>query len=142
MARLRPTGRICLAAAVASAMALCSAVIPSLLVTAPDRELPALLRGSFPGVVFATADEVRVSIRVRPGALVVVLDAADAGLVSGLVRKDVRAVAIVTRQKVPMMFGYPIVASVERPVVSARLLMAIRLAMAELGPPPAAQAGR
>jgi hypothetical protein len=116
-------------------------VLPSLLVTATDAELPALLRGPFPGVVFATADEVRAIIRVKPGSLVILLDAADAGLVSGLVRTDVRAVSIVTRQKVPMMFGYPIVASVERPVVSARLLMAIKLAMAELGP-PATQAKR
>jgi hypothetical protein len=116
-------------------------VPPSLLVTAHDAELPALLRGSFPGVVFATADQVRAMIRVKPGSLVVLLDAADASLVSGLIRKDVRAVAIVTRQKVPMMFGYPIIASVERPVVSARLLMAINLAMAELGP-PGAQAKR
>ena len=67
--------------------------------------------------------------------MVVVLDAADASLVTGLMRKDVRAVAVVTRQKVPVMFSRPIVGSVERPLVSTRLVMAIRMAMAELSPP-------
>ena len=117
-------------------------VTPSLFVTAPDAELPALLRGAFPGVAFATVEQVRAIIRVRPGSLVVLLDGADANLVSGLMRNDVRAVAIVTRQKVPMMFGHPIVASVERPVFSAKLLMAIKLAMAELGPPAGAMPPR
>jgi hypothetical protein len=106
---------------------------PSLLITAPDGELPALLRGSFPGAVFATAAQIR-AVGIKYGPHVVVLDSADAALVSGLSRDDVRAVAIVARQKVPMMFSRPIVSTVERPVVSAKLVMAIKLAMAELTP--------
>ena len=108
---------------------------PALIVTAPDPELPAMLGAAFPGALFATAEQVRAIIRVKPGAMVVLLNAADASLVSGLMRNDVRAVAVVTRQKVPMMFRRPIVASVERPLISARVLAAIRLAMAELSPP-------
>jgi hypothetical protein len=106
---------------------------PSLLITAPDGELPALLRGAFPGAVFATAAQVR-AVGIKHGPHVVVLDSVDAALVSGLPRDDIRAVAIVVRQKVPVMFGHPIVASVERPIVSAKLVMAIKLAMAELTP--------
>jgi len=95
-----------------------------------------MLRFSFPGVAFATAEEVRAIINVKPGAMVVLLDAADAALVMGLLRKDVRAVALVTPQKVPMMFRRPIVAVVERPLYAARVVTAIKLAMAELNPPP------
>jgi len=93
-----------------------------------------MLRGTFPGAIFATPEQVRAIIRVNPGPLVLVLDAADASLVSGLMRTDVRAVAVVTPAKVPMMFRRPIVVTVERPLISARVLAALKSAMGELHP--------
>jgi len=66
--------------------------------------------------------------------MVVVLDAADASLVMGLMLRDVRAVALVTPQNVPMMFRRPIVAVVERPLHASRVVPAIKLAVAELSP--------
>lgn len=107
---------------------------PSLLVTAPDPELPAMLRGVFPGVIFAGPEQVRAIIRVKPGPLILVLDGAHASLVSGLVRTDVRAVAVVTPSTVPMMFRRPIVVSVERPLVETKVVAAIRSAMGEVHP--------
>jgi len=104
------------------------------LVTAQDPELPALLRPNFPAAIFATADQVRAIINVKPGPLVIVLDASDAGLVAGLLRKDVRAVAVVTPQRVPIVFRRPIVTFVERPLVSTKVVLAIRLAVTELSP--------
>jgi hypothetical protein len=108
--------------------------VPALLVTAPDSELPAMLRSVFPGVAFATPEQFRAIIKVKPGSLVVVLDGLDAALVAGLVRSDVRAVALVTPQRVPMMFRRPIVITIERPLVAATLVAAIKLAMGELAP--------
>ena len=98
--------------------------VPSLIVTAPDPELPELLRAPFPGAVFASAEQVRAIIRVKPGSLVVLLDARDSSLVTGLLRNDVRAVAIVTPQKIPMMFRKPIVATIERPLPPGPLVAA------------------
>jgi hypothetical protein len=109
--------------------------MPALLITAADPELPAMLRFGFPGAVFARPEQVRAIINVKPGSMVVVLDGADASLVMGLMRKDVRAVALVTPQKVPMMFRRPIVAVVERPLYAPRVITAIKLAIAELTPP-------
>jgi len=51
-----------------------------------------------------------------------------------LMRTDVRAVAVVTPAKVPMMFRRPIVVTVERPLISARVLAALKSAMGELHP--------
>jgi hypothetical protein len=104
-------------------------------VTAPDPELPAILRSVFQRAVFATADQVRAIINVKPGAMVVVVDEAQAHLVAGLLRRDVRAIALVTRQAIPVMFRRPIVAVVERPLFASRVVTAIQLAMAELAPP-------
>jgi hypothetical protein len=109
--------------------------MPSLLVTAEDSELPAMLRFSFPEAVFARPEQVRAIINVKPGSMVVVLDAADVSLVMGLMRRDVRAVALVTPQRAPMMFRRPIVAVVERPLYASRVVTAIKLAVAELSPP-------
>lgn len=105
-----------------------------MLVTAPDPELPAILRDLFPGAIFATPEQVRAIIRVKPGPLLLVLDAAHASLVSGLIRTDVRGVALVTPSAVPMMFRRPIVVSVERPLVATRVIAAIKSAMGELHP--------
>jgi hypothetical protein len=108
--------------------------VPALLVTARDSELPTMLRSAFPGVAFATPEQFRAIIKVKPGSVVVVLDGLDAGLVSGLARSDVRAVALVTPQTVPMMFRRPIVLTIERPLVAATLVAAIKRAMEELAP--------
>jgi hypothetical protein len=107
---------------------------PALLVTAPDPELPGMLRPHFPGALFATAEQVRAIIGIKPGAMVVLLDAGDTSLVMGLMRKDVRAVAVMTRQPVPMMFRKPVVSALERPLVSTQVLTAVLKAMAELSP--------
>jgi hypothetical protein len=109
-------------------------VHPSLLVTAPDVELPAMLPTAFPGALFATPEQVRAIIRVKPGPLVLLLDSAHASLVSGLIRTDVRAVAVVTPSAVPMMFRRPIVDSLERPLIATRVIASIKSAMGELRP--------
>ena len=107
---------------------------PSILVTAPDPELPAILRMAFKRTFFATAEQVRAIISVKPGSIVVVIDEGHTHLVSGLLRKDVRAVALVTPKTVPMIFRRPIVAVIERPLFAPRVVMAIKLALSELGP--------
>jgi hypothetical protein len=93
-----------------------------------------MLRGAFPGVIFVTPEQVRAIIRVKPGPLVLVLDAAHSSLVSGLLRTDVRAVAVVTPATVPMMFRRPIVVTVERPLIATRVIAALKSAMGELRP--------
>ena len=107
---------------------------PSILVTAPDPELKAILRLAFVRTFFATAEQVRAIISVKPGSMVVVIDEGHAHLVSGLLRKDVRAVALVTPKTVPVIFRRPIVAVVERPLFAPQVVTAIKLALSELGP--------
>lgn len=107
---------------------------PSILVTASDPELPAILRLAFVRTFFATAEQVRAIISVKPGSMVVVIDEGHAHLVSGLLRKDVRAVALVTPKTVPVIFRRPIVAVVERPLFAPHVVTAIKLALSELGP--------
>jgi hypothetical protein len=105
----------------------------SLLVTAPDGELPAMLKGAFARATFTTAQVLRAVLPVKPGSMVVVLDETQADLVAGLGRTDVRAVALVTPGPIPVIFRRPIVAVVERPLLAARVLAAISQALGDLG---------
>jgi hypothetical protein len=58
-------------------------------------------------------------------------------LVAGLLRKDVRAVAPVRPQKVPMVFRRPIAVVGERPLFESRVVRAVQLVMEELLQPGA-----
>lgn len=104
----------------------------ALLVTAGDAELPAMLQGAFARVVFTTAERLRAVLPFKPGRMVIVLDERQVDLVAGLHRSDVRAVALVTPGPIPVIFSRPVVAVVERPLVSARVLVAIHQALTEL----------
>jgi len=104
----------------------------SLFVTASDGELPALLSGAAQRATFTTAEHLRAVLPLKPGAMVVVLDESQADLVTGLVREDVRAVALVTPKQIPVIFRSPVVAVVERPLLASRLLAAINKALGEL----------
>ena len=106
----------------------------SLLVTATDAELPAILRGGPHRATFTTAEHLRAVLPLKPGAMVVVLDESQAHLVAGLPRDDIRAVALVTPGPIPVIFRPPVVAVVERPLLAARLLEAINRALGELRP--------
>ena len=106
----------------------------SLVIAATDAELPAMLRHAFQRCVFTTAEQLRATIHDKPGPLVIVLDATQADVVVGLNRSDVRAVVLLTPQKVPVVFGKPVVAVVERPLFAPKVLLAIKLALAELTP--------
>ncbi len=105
----------------------------SLLVTAPDAELPAMLRGAFQRTTFTTAEHLRAVLSIKPGAMVILMDETQTALVAGLQRTDVRAVALVTPRPIPVIFRPPVVAVVERPLQSARVVAAILQALGELG---------
>jgi hypothetical protein len=109
-------------------------VSASLLVTAADGELPAMLKDAFQRATFTTADHLRAVLPIKPGSMVVVLDESQADLVSGLHRNDVRAVALVTPGPIPVIFHPPVVAVVERPLLASRVLAAISKALEELRP--------
>jgi hypothetical protein len=107
---------------------------PSLLVTAPDPELPAMLSGTFQRATFATVEQLRAVLTIKPGSMVIVLDESQAELLVGLRRRDVRAVALVTPKSIPIIFRPPIVAVVERPLRAPQVVAAINQALGELGP--------
>ena len=90
----------------------------SLLVTATDGELPAILRGGPQRATFTTAAHLRAVLPIKPGSMVVLLDGSQADLVAGLRRDDVRAVALVTPGPIPVIFHPPVVAVVERPLLA------------------------
>jgi hypothetical protein len=92
-----------------------------------------MLRDAFQRATFTTADRLRAVLPIKPGSMVVVLDESQADLVSDLPRDDVRAVALVTPGRIPVIFRRPVVAVVERPLLAARVLSAIHKALAELG---------
>jgi len=104
----------------------------ALLVTAPDVELPAMLKGAFARATFTTAQVLRAVLPVKPGSMVVVLDETQADLVAGQRRSDVRAVALVTPGPIPVIFRRPIVAVVERPLLASRVMAAITQALGDL----------
>jgi hypothetical protein len=108
--------------------------VASLLVTAPDAELPGMLKSTFQRAMFTTADHLRAVLSIKPGAMVIVLDESQSDLVTGLRRTDVRAVALVTPGAVPVIFRRPVVAVVERPLKASRLVAAIQQAIGDLGP--------
>jgi len=107
-------------------------VSASLLVTATDGELPAILSGAAQRATFTTPAHLRAVLPLKPGAMVVVLDESQADLVAGLGRSDVRAVALVTPRRIPVIFQRPVVAVVERPLLASRVLAAISKALGEL----------
>jgi hypothetical protein len=109
-------------------------VATSLLVTAPDAELPAMLRGAFQRATFTTREHLRAVLTIKPGRMVIVLDESQTDLVTGLSRTDVRAVALVTPGAIPVVFRRPVVAVVERPLLAARVVAAIHQAFGDLGP--------
>lgn len=104
----------------------------SLLVTATDGELPAILSGGPQRATFTTAEHLRAVLPLKPGAMVVVLDESQADLVTGLQRSDVRAVALVTAKPIPVIFQAPVIAIVERPLSASRVLAAVNKALGEL----------
>ena len=75
-----------------------------LFVTAQDPELPALLKPGPSRAVFATQKQLRTVLGLKPGPMVILLDETQSELVGSLSRTDVRAVAIVTPGKVPVIF--------------------------------------
>jgi hypothetical protein len=107
-------------------------VSASLLVTATDGELPAMLRGAFQRVTFTTERHLRAVMDLKVGSMVIVLDESQADLVTGLHRDDVRAVALVTPGHIPVVFQRPVVAVVERPLLPSRVLAAVNRALGEL----------
>jgi hypothetical protein len=108
--------------------------VAALLVTAPDVELPAMLKSTFQRAMFTTAGHLRAVLTIKPGAMVIVLDESQSELVTGLRRTDIRAVALVTPGTVPVIFRPPVVAVVERPLQASRLVAAIHQAIGDLGP--------
>jgi hypothetical protein len=107
-------------------------VAASLLITASDRELPAILGGTFQRATFTTAERLRAVLPIKPGAMVIVLDESQADLVAGLGRDDVRAVALVTPGRIPVVFARPVVAVIERPLLASRVVAAVSQALGEL----------
>jgi hypothetical protein len=106
----------------------------SLLVTAPDADLPAILRGAFQRATFTTREHLRAVLTIKPGPMVIVLDESQTDLVTGLQRTDVCAVALVTPGAIPVIFRSPVVAVVERPLLAARVVAAIHQAFGALVP--------
>lgn len=106
----------------------------AVLVTAPDPELPAILRKVARRATFTTADSVRAVLGVKPGPIVIILDESQADLVAGLRRTDVRAVVLVTPGSVPVIFRRPIIAVVERPLEHSTVLAGLEQALLDLGP--------
>jgi hypothetical protein len=104
-------------------------VTASLLVTAPDPELPAMLKSVFQRVTFTTAERLRAVLAIKPGSMVILLDQAQSDLLAGLRRNDVRAVALVTPGTIPVIFRRPVVTVVERPLVALRVVAAIQQAL-------------
>jgi len=109
-------------------------MMAALLVTAPDRELPTMLKGAFQRATFTTAERLRAVLTIKPGSMVVVLDESQVELLAGLNRTDVRAVALVTPGAIPVIFRRPVVTVVERPLVASRVVAAIRQALDDFGP--------
>jgi hypothetical protein len=107
-------------------------VATALLVTAVDAELPGMLKGVFHYARFTNIDDLRAVLAIKPGSMVIVLDHAHASVVSGLHRADVRAVALISAQSIPVIFRTPIIAVVERPLVARHVVEAIRKALTEL----------
>lgn len=112
-------------------------VATSLLVTATDPELPELLKGAVARVTFTTAKRLQAVMSVKPGPMVILLDETQAELVADLQRTDVRAVAIVTAQAIPVVFRHPVVAVLERPLRGTRVMAALEQALGELQQPSA-----
>jgi hypothetical protein len=106
-------------------------VTASLLVTAPDPELPAMLRSAFQRVTFTTAERLRAVLPIKPGSMVILLDEGQSDLLTGLRRNDVRAVAVVTPRAIPVIFRRPVVTVVERPLVALHVVAAIERALAD-----------
>ena len=112
----------------------------TLLVTAEDQGLPAMLRvvGAVPGATFTTPAQLKVALEYKRGPMVLLLDEAQAQLATSCPRTDVLAVVIVTPKKVPAVFAKPVMAVIERPLLESRVVAAVRKALGSLQsqPPP------
>jgi AmiR/NasT family two-component response regulator len=112
----------------------------TLLVTADDQGLPAMLRvgGALPGATFTTPAQLKAALEYKRGPMVLLLDEAQAQLVTSCPRTDVRAVVIVNPKKVPAVFTEPVMAVIERPLLGSRVVAAVRKALGSLEsePPP------
>jgi hypothetical protein len=110
----------------------------ALLVTAEDQGLAAMLRtaGAVPGATFTTPAQLKVALEYKRGPMVLLLDEAQAPLVTGCQRTDVLAVVIVTPKNVPAVFAKPVMAVIERPLLESRVVAAVRKALGSLQPDP------